>query len=72
MGSMATHGLPAEIRNKTVSMEDVYLDLGVESQGEAFSLGIAVGDMAAPWTHFEVMQNPKYVSCDEKVFNCIY
>ncbi len=74
MGSMGTHGLPAEIRNKTVSMEDVYLDLGVESQGEAFSLGIAVGDMAAPWTHFEVMQNPKYVSCkafDDRIGNYI-
>lgn len=63
MGSMATHGLPAEVRNKTVPMEDAYLDLGAESRDEVESLGIAVGDMVAPWTHFEVMQNPKYVSC---------
>lgn len=63
MGSMATHGLPAEVRSKTVPMEDAYLDLGAGSQEEVRSLGIAVGDMVVPWAHFEVMQNPKYVSC---------
>ncbi len=74
MGSMATHGLPEEIRNKTVFMEDVYLDLGVENREEALSLGIAVGDMVVPWTHFEVMHNPKYVSCkafDDRIGNYI-
>ncbi len=63
MGSMATHGLPAEVRNKTVPIEDAYLDLGAEGRDEVLALGIAVGDMVAPWTHFEVMQNPKFVSC---------
>lgn len=63
MGSMATHGLPAEVRSKTVQIEDAYLDLGAGSQEEVRSLGIAVGDMVVPWAHFEVMQNPKYVSC---------
>ena len=74
MGSMATHGLPAEIKNKTVQMEDAYLDLGAGSQEEVRSLGIAVGDMVSPWTHFEVMQNPKYVSCkafDDRIGNYI-
>lgn len=63
MGSMATHGLPEEIRSKTVSLEEVYLDLGVANREEVLSLGIAVGDMVAPWAHFEVMNNPKYISC---------
>lgn len=74
MGSMATHGLPAEIKNKTVKMEDAYLDLGAGSQEEVRSLGIAVGDMVSPWTYFEVMQNPKYVSCkafDDRIGNYI-
>ena len=74
MGSMATHGLPAEIKNKTVKMEDAYLDLGAGSQEEVRSLGVAVGDMVSPWTHFEVMQNPKYVSCkafDDRIGNYI-
>ena len=74
MGSMATHGLPEEIRSKTVSMEDVYLDLGVKDREEVLSMGIAVGDMIAPWAHFEVMNNPKYISCkafDDRIGNYI-
>ena len=74
MGSMATHGLPQEIRNKTVAMEDIYLDLGVADREEVLSLGIAVGDMVAPWAHFEVMNNPKYISCkafDDRIGNYI-
>lgn len=74
MGSMATHGLPAETRNKTVSIEDVYLDLGVGSKQEALDLGIQVGDMVAPLAHFEVMNNQKYISCkafDDRIGNYI-
>ncbi len=63
MGSMATHGLSKEIRNKTVSMEDAYLDLGAANRDEVLSMGIRVGDMVVPWNHFEVMHNPCYVSC---------
>lgn len=74
MGSMATHGLPEEIRNKTVSIEDAYLDLGVENRDEVLSMGIRVGDMVVPWAHFEVMHNPSYISCkafDDRVGNYI-
>lgn len=74
MGSMATHGLPEEIRNKTVSMEDAYLDLGVENRDEVLSMGIQVGDMVVPWARFEVMHNPCYVSCkafDDRIGNYI-
>lgn len=74
MGSMATHGLPEEIRNRTVKMEDVYLDLGVADRQEVLDLGIAVGDMVAPWSHFEVMNNPKYISgkaFDDRIGNYI-
>lgn len=74
MGSMATHGLPAETKNKTVNIEDVYLDLGVTNKQEVLALGIAVGDMVTPWAHFEVMNNPKYISCkafDDRIGNYI-
>ena len=74
MGSMATHGLPQEIRSKTVPIEDVYLDAGVGSREEVLSLGIAVGDMIAPQAHFAVMNNPKYLCCkafDDRIGNYI-
>lgn len=74
MGSMATHGLPQETRNKTVAMEDIYLDLGVKDRDEVYAMGIQVGDMVAPWSHFEVMHNESYVSCkafDDRIGNYI-
>lgn len=63
MGSPAVHGLPEEVRSKTVSMEDVYLDLGVGNRDEVLAMGIRVGDMAVPRTRFEVMHNSHYISC---------
>lgn len=74
MGSMATHGLPADIRNKTISIEDIYLDLGVANKQEVLELGIRTGDMVVPCARFEVMNNPKYISCkafDDRVGNYI-
>lgn len=73
-GSMATHGLPADIKNKTVNIEDVYLDLGIADRQEALDLGIRVGDMVVPWAHFEVMNNPKFISSkafDDRIGNFI-
>lgn len=63
MGSMATHGLPQAIREKTVSMEDIYLDPGAADRDEVASMGIQTGDMVVPWSHFEVMHNADYISC---------
>lgn len=57
MGSMATHGLPADIKNKTVDMNDIYLDMGVSSRQALLDLGIGVGDMVIPMPNFKVMNN---------------
>lgn len=62
MGSMATHGLSDDVKKSTINIEDIYLDLGVADREEALKLGIHVGDMVVPWSHFEVMNNTKYVS----------
>ena len=74
MGSMATHGLPLEARNKTVNIADVYLDLGVNDKQDVLNMGIAIGDMVVPWARFERMNDPKYISCkafDDRVGNYI-
>ncbi len=74
MGSMATHGLPMEARNKTVNIADVYLDLGVNDKQDVLNMGIAIGDMVVPWARFERMNDPKYISCkafDDRVGNYI-
>ena len=74
MGSMATHGLPMEARNKTVNVADVYLDLGVNDKQDVLNMGIAIGDMVVPWARFERMNDPKYISCkafDDRIGNYI-
>ena len=74
MGSMATHGLPMEARNKTVNIADVYLDLGVKDKQAVLDMGITIGDMVVPWARFERMNNPKYISCkafDDRIGNYI-
>ena len=74
MGSMATHGLPMEARNKTVNIADVYLDLGVNDKQDVLNMGIAIGDMVVPWARFERMNDPKYISCkafDDRIGNYI-
>ena len=62
MGSIASHGLPAEERKKVMPIEKLYLDLGVSNRQEVLNLGIHVGDMVVPWPHFEIMNNKDYVS----------
>lgn len=62
IGSAATHGMSAEKRGKTVSMNDIYLDLGVGSKEEVEALGIEIGDMVVPNTKFRQMNNPDYLA----------
>ena len=61
IGTMAPHGLPAEVRNKVMDLKDMYLDLGVSGKEEIESLGIKIGDMVTPTTEFKVMTNPNFL-----------
>ena len=62
IGSIASHGLSAEKKSKVLNLDELYLDLGICSKEEAEKLGIRIGDMITPWSRFEVMNNPNYVS----------
>lgn len=61
VGSRATHGIPQKEKEKTVSIDDIYLDLGVNSIEECQELGIKIGDMVTPYCEFRVMNNPKFL-----------
>lgn len=61
-GSVPPHVLTAEERKKVVELDDVYLDLGVNSKKEVVDLGIDIGDMVTPYYEFEVMNNEEYLS----------
>ncbi|HHX80087.1 MAG TPA: M42 family metallopeptidase [Acholeplasmataceae bacterium] len=60
-GSKPPHLLSPEERNKTVEIDEMYLDIGVKDKAEAESLGIQVGDMVTPAISFSPLANPKYL-----------
>ncbi len=63
MGSVASHGLPKEVREKTMAMDDLYLDMGVANKEELLALGVRIGDMVTPACEFRRMNNPDYLRC---------
>ncbi len=60
-GSKPPHILSATARKKPIDLDDVYVDLGVDSKQEVIDLGINIGDMITPNIEFEVMNNEKYL-----------
>ncbi len=61
VGCRAPHGLPAEVRNKVMDLNDLFIDLGVSSKEEVEYLGVNIGDMITPDTKFSVLNNPNYL-----------
>jgi putative aminopeptidase FrvX len=61
VGSKPPHILEPEEKKKVVELNDMYLDIGVQSETEARALGIRPGDMVTPSIEFTHMANPKYL-----------
>lgn len=57
MGSRATHGLPQDLRSKTMDISELYLDMGVENKQQLVDLGIEEGNMVVPMPHFQIMNH---------------
>lgn len=60
-GSKPPHIIPLEDRKKAIDIEQMYLDIGVDSKQEALELGIMPGDMITPNSEFKVLGNGKYL-----------
>lgn len=60
IGAKAPHILTPEERNKPVSMDDMFLDIGAKDKDEAISYGIKPGDMMTPYIETITLENPKY------------
>ncbi len=74
VGCRAPHGLPADVRNKVLAIDDVFLDLGVKNKEEVLELGVNIGDMVTPDTKFKVMNNENYLmskAWDNRAGACI-
>lgn len=61
IGSVASHGLPADLKAKVIPFDDLYLDMGVSSAQTLYDLGIEVGNMVVPVSEFKPMNDPKYI-----------
>ena len=61
VGSKPPHLLNPEEAKKPVNIEEMFLDIGVDSKEEAESLGIQIGDMLSPALSFSQLANPKYL-----------
>lgn len=61
ISSPPPHGMSAEERAKVLSLDDLYIDIGVNDRAEAEALGIRKGDPITPRTEFRVLNNPNYL-----------
>lgn len=57
MGSRATHGLPQDLKSKTMNISELYLDMGVENKQQLVDLEIEEGNMVVPMPHFQIMNH---------------
>ncbi|MCL2522829.1 MAG: M42 family metallopeptidase [Erysipelotrichales bacterium] len=61
IGSKPPHILSDEDRQKPVSIDSMFIDIGVKNKEEAVGLGITVGDMITPVTKFSMLGNGNYL-----------
>jgi endoglucanase len=61
IGSKPPHLMPMEERKKGVLIDDLFIDLGLESKKEAEELGIRPGDFVTPYSPYTKMSNPNRV-----------
>lgn len=60
VGSRAPHGLSKHEKETVMSLDSLYLDLGVNSEAEVLALGVKIGDMITPDTQFMQMNDSDY------------
>lgn len=60
-GVKPPHIIPADKRKEAITIESMYLDIGVSSKEEAISLGILPGQMVTPHSEFKVLGSGKHL-----------
>ncbi|MFV0424791.1 MAG: M42 family metallopeptidase [Bacilli bacterium] len=61
IGSKPPHTLSETDKTKPMSIDNMYLDMGVGSKKEVEELGIVIGDFVVPYCEFSQMANKKYL-----------
>ncbi len=65
ISSKPPHILKPEERNKVVSKEDMFIDIGCKSKKEAEALGIQIGDPMIPDSPFELVKRTQLIKNEE-------
>ena len=60
-GVKPPHIIPADKRKEAISIDSMYLDIGVSSKDEAIALGILPGQMVTPHSEFKVLGSGKHL-----------
>lgn len=60
-GVKPPHIIPADKRKEAISIESMYLDIGVSSKEEALALGVLPGQMVTPHSEFKVLGSGKHL-----------
>ena len=60
LGAKPPHLLGAEERNKIVTKDEMYIDVGARSEEEVRGMGVRPGDPIIPVSEFTVMANPRF------------
>jgi len=58
IGSKPPHLMSVEERKKSVELDDLFIDLGVESREEAEALGVRPGDFITPYSPYTELSHP--------------
>lgn len=61
IGSKAMHGMTMEERSKTIPMDRVYVDVGVNTKEAILNMGIKEGDMVAFVSKSRIMNDENYI-----------
>ena len=60
-GVKPPHIIPVDKRKEAISIESMYLDIGVSSKEEALELGVLPGQMVTPHSEFKVLGSGKHL-----------
>ncbi len=60
-GVKPPHMIPVDKRKEAISIDSMYIDIGVSSKEEATLLGVEPGNMITPHSEFRVLGNQKYL-----------
>ena len=60
-GVKPPHIIPVDKRKEAISIESMYLDIGVSTKEEALALGVLPGQMVTPHSEFKVLGSGKHL-----------